>query len=138
MRRGRSICGCDFSAFIELPSFDHSVEQAFLRQGARQCSHCDPLSHATLLNDNRERHSNSVARIIMGCECFLMRAEWRTSLDSSLECYASVCCRDRSRRSLGDAHCWIRWSDRHITGESSYAVYVYCYTNRCPLLRCHC
>ena len=37
---------------------------------------------ATLLNDNRERHSNSVARIIMGCECFLMRAEWRTSLDS--------------------------------------------------------
>jgi hypothetical protein len=36
---------------------------------------------ATLMNDNRERHSNSVARIIMGCECFLMRAEWRTSLD---------------------------------------------------------
>jgi hypothetical protein len=36
---------------------------------------------ATLLNDNRERRSNSVARIIAGCECFLMRAEWRTSLD---------------------------------------------------------
>ena len=30
------------------------------------------------------RHSlelGIVARIIMGCECFLMRAEWRTSLE---------------------------------------------------------
>src|SRR5207247_1674948 len=37
---------------------------------------------ATLLNYNRERRRTSVARIIMGCECFLMRAEWRTPLDS--------------------------------------------------------
>ena len=41
----------------------------------------DPFRLATLLNDNDERRSTSVARIITGCECYRMRAERRASLD---------------------------------------------------------
>jgi hypothetical protein len=41
----------------------------------------EPLSIATLLNYYGESRGSGVARLITGCECFLMRAELRTSLD---------------------------------------------------------
>ena len=61
---------------VQVQSSEHHILQA------KTALPGDPLSLATLLNYNRERRRTSVARIITGCECFLMwDVAWRTSLD---------------------------------------------------------